>query len=104
MKEGNTADVRFSGPFENGVEGTNYVATILLYNGTTYSYLEPKEMATCLFTLAASTGIQSVSGASFGEAKIYNVNGTRIQATDLNSLPHGTYIVKTKDKSFKFSK
>lgn len=104
VKEGNTADVRFSGPFENGVEGTNYVATILLYDGTTYSYLEPKEMATCLFTLAASTGIQSVSGASFGEAKIYNVNGTRIQATDLNSLPHGTYIVKTKDKSFKFSK
>ena len=104
MKEGNTADVRFSGPFENGVEGTNYVATILLYDGTTYSYLEPKEMATCQFTLAASTGIQSISGTSFNEAKIYNVNGTRVQATDLNSLPHGTYIVKTKDKSFKFSK
>lgn len=109
VKEGETADVRFTGPFENGVDGTVYTATILLYDGTNYSILAPREMSTCQFTLGTETGIRDLTGtaldaASLSAATIYNINGTRVQGTDLSSLPHGTYIVKANGKSFKFSK
>ncbi len=106
VKEGEVADVRFTGPFENGVDGTVYTATILLYDGTNYSILAPREMSTCQFTLGTETGINGVSFGKDGRnaATLYNVNGTRIQAADLSTLPHGTYIVKSNGKSFKFSK
>ncbi len=109
VKEGDTADVRFTGPFENGVDGTVYTATILLYDGSAYSILAPRSMSTCQFTLGSSTGIGNTAfdnseAASLSNATVYNINGTRIQATDLNSLPHGTYIVKSNGRSFKFSK
>ncbi len=106
VKEGKVADVRFTGPFENGVDGTVYTATILLYDGTNYSILAPREMSTCQFTLGTETGINGVSFGKDGRnaATLYNVNGTRIQAADLSTLPHGTYIVKSNGKSFKFSK
>lgn len=104
VSEGDVADVHFSGPFENGIDGTVYTATILLYDGINYSTLNPREMSTCQFTLGTSTGISSVSGADFSAAEIYTLGGMRIKATDLNSLPHGTYVVKTAGKSIKFAK
>lgn len=105
VKEGETADVRFTGPFENGVDGTLYTATLLLYDGTTYSILAPREMSTCQFTLGTETGIHSLTGnTTSNAATIYHLNGTRVQATDLESLPHGTYIVKANGRSFKFTK
>lgn len=106
VKEGEVADVRFTGSFENGVDGTVYTATILLYDGTNYSILAPREMSTCQFTLGTETGINGVSFGKDGRnaATLYNVNGTRIQAADLSTLPHGTYIVKSNGKTFKFTK
>ncbi|HBN46386.1 MAG TPA: hypothetical protein DD401_01725 [Prevotella sp.] len=106
VKEGDIADVRFTGPFENGVDGTVYTATILLYDGTNYAILAPREMSTCQFTLGTETGVDAIVPGSntLSEAAIYNINGTRIQATDLHALPHGTYIVKANGKTFKFSK
>lgn len=106
VREGDVADVRFTGPFENGVDGTVYTATILLYDGTNYSILAPREMSTCQFTLGTETAISRIApdGQGSSAATLYHVNGTRIQATDLNALPHGTYIVKSNGKTFKFSK
>ncbi len=109
VKEGNTADVRFTGPFENGVDGTVYTATILLYDGTSYSILAPREMSTCQFTLGSGTGIAGTTSgngetASLSNAAVYSINGVRLPATDLNALPHGTYIVKSNGRSFKFTK
>ena len=104
VKEGETTDVRFSGPFENGVEGTTYTATILLYDGTNYSILAPREMSTCQFTLGTATGIQSISEASIHNAEIYTIDGKRVQNTDINSLPKGTYVIKADGRSYKFAK
>ncbi len=105
VKEGETADVRFTGPFENGVDGTLYTATILLYDGTAYSVLAPREMSTCQFTLGTETGIHGLTGnTTSGAATIYRLDGTRVQATSLEALPHGTYIVKANGRSFKFNK
>lgn len=88
------------------MDGTVYTATILLYDGTNYSILAPREMSTCQFTLGTETGINGVSLDKDGRnaATLYHINGTRIQAADLSTLPHGTYIVKSNGKTFKFTK
>lgn len=105
VKEGETVPVKFSGLFENGVDGTTYVATILLYDGANYAYLNPIEMATCTFILGSDpTGIDKPTVSGVVPISIYDINGRRISHTDLNSLPKGIYIVKANGKSYKFQK
>lgn len=96
LKSGETADVTFSGAFENGVPGTTYVAALLLYNGSTYSYIKPMESSTCVFRLAPeTTGIDSaVAGDTGVKVKIYDMNGCLRPETDTETLPKGMYIVK----------
>ena len=96
LKSGETADVTFSGTFENGVPGTTYVAALLLYNGSTYSYIKPMESSTCVFRLAPeTTGIDSaVAGDTGVKVKIYDMNGCLRPETDTETLPKGMYIVK----------
>ncbi len=105
VKEGQTADVHFSGPFENGVDGTTYVATLLLYDGTSYATLEPRSLSTCTFTLGQATGIDGISDIATDaprEAAVYGINGMR--AADLQRLPKGLYILRSGGKSYKFTK
>lgn len=105
VKEGQTTDVHFSGPFENGVDGTTYVATILLYDGTSYATLEPRSLSTCTFTLGQATGIDDITDMTpthQRDAAVYGINGVR--ATDIQHLPKGLYILRSGGKSYKFTK
>ena len=105
VKEGETVPVKFSGLFENGVDGTTYVATILLYDGANYAYLNPVEMATCTFVLGdKTTGIDKPIVGGIVPISIYDINGRRISHTDIKSLPEGIYIIKANGKSYKFKK
>lgn len=105
VKEGETVPVNFSGLFENGVDGTTYIATILLYDGANYTYLNPRELSTCQFVLGSkTTGIDKLTAGSIVPISIYDINGRRISHTDLNSLPKGIYIVKANGKSYKIQK
>lgn len=104
VKAGETTDVHFSGPFENGVDGTKYMATILLYDGTNYLYPSHREKSTCLFTLGETTGIENVISTTNMPVVIYDINGRCVSQKDINSLPKGIYILKVNGKSYKFSK
>ena len=105
VKEGETVPVNFSGLFENGVDGTTYIATILLYDGVNYAYLNPRELSTCKFVLGSkTTGIDKLTAGRIVPISIYDINGRRISHTDLNSLPKGIYIVKANGKSYKIKK
>ena len=105
VKEGDTVPVNFSGLFENGVDGTTYIATILLYDGNNYAYLNPRELSTCTFVLGdKATGIDKPTVSGIVPISIYDINGRRISHTDLKSLPEGIYIVKTNGKSYKIKK
>lgn len=104
VKAGETTDVHFSGPFENGEEGTKYMATIILYDGTNYSYPNPREKATCSFVLGEATGINGISNNVDTSVAIYDINGQRVPASSIQSLPKGIYILKQNGKSYKISK
>lgn len=104
VKAGETTDVHFSGPFENGVDGTKYMATILLYDGNSYSYPNHREKSTCSFVLGETTGIDNIVSTSNEPVTIYDINGRCVSHKDINSLPKGIYILKTNGKSYKFCK
>lgn len=106
VKAGETTDVHFKGPFENGIDGNTYMATILIYDGANYSVLAPRDKATCLFTLGKqATSIDAIlSDGGSQTAVIYDINGVRIPNADMSTLPRGIYIVKTVSKTFKFTK
>lgn len=106
LKSGETADVTFSGAFENGVAGTRYLAALLLYNGTTYSYIDPIQYSTCFFTLAPeTTGIDNVNADEMGKkVMIYDLNGRLRPETSTDLLPKGMYIVKQGDNTRKIVK
>lgn len=100
--EGDTVSVTFTGPFENGVPGTNYMAYLVKYDGTYYTFLTPKAKASCLFRLDASTGITAIKQENTTEEmEIYYLNGQKLNVDNINSLPHGIYIIKKEGKSFK---
>lgn len=104
-KEGETADVSFSGRFENGVPSQTYSALLLLNDGTQYLALTPKEMSVCQFTLDKTSGIGSATTSTKAEPiRIYGLNGQLLPQTDINALPHGIYIVKQGGKARKVVK
>lgn len=104
LNEGETIDVKFGGPFENGVPGNTYVALLLLYDGTTYSYLTPNEESLCVFRLAGTSSIGAVEAANGEPVVIYDINGRRLPATDTKALGKGIYIVKRGNKAVKVVK
>lgn len=106
LKSGDTADVTFSGAFENGVPGTVYLAALLAYNGTSYGYLNPIENSTCYFMLAPeTTGIDNaVTDEMDGKVKIYDMNGRLRPETSTEMLPKGMYIVKQGERTRKIVK
>ena len=94
LKQGETADVRFTGTFENGVPGTVYTACLMAYNGSTLSFIEPMEMSVCQFRLAGTSGIDGIGTSSDEPALIYDISGKRLPYTNIDTLPKGLYIIK----------
>lgn len=74
-----SADVAFAGHFENLRSGTTYKAVLI--NLTQNTYINPREQASCLFTLgAATTGIRALDADSKqdGDSPVYNLAGQRV--------------------------
>jgi hypothetical protein len=102
---GDTAKVTFTGPFENGVYGTTYMAYLVKYDGASYTYFNPKDEASCKFRLMTSTGIDLNEYKDDDKnVQIYDINGRVLKYNNVNDLPHGIYIIKEKGKSVKFVK
>lgn len=104
LKQGETADVRFTGTFENGVPGTVYTACLMAYNGSTLSFIEPMEMSVCQFRLAGTSGIDGIETSSDEPALIYDISGKRLPYTNIDTLPKGLYIIKQGGKTVKMAK
>mgnify|MGYP003608428587 FL=1 len=101
---GDTVDVKFNGPFENGVPGTLYMARLVKYNGTTYSYLNPKDKSSCIFRLTSTTGILNNQSEDKTYNEIYDINGERVVGKDMTNLAHGVYILRNCGKTIKIIK
>ena len=102
--EGDTVDVKFSGPFENGVPGTLYMADLVKYDGTYYSNLTPKDKASCIFRLISTTGIVNNQYNDEQYNEIYNINGEKIADKNITNLTHGIYILRNCGKTIKVIK
>lgn len=96
LKEGETADITFSGVFENGEPETIYLAALLVYNGVSYGYIDPIENSTCYFKLAPEvSGINNiVMDGEKQPMRIYDLSGRLRPETNTEMLPKGMYIVK----------
>lgn len=102
---GDTVKVDFNGPFENGVPGTKYVAKLVKYDGTTYSFISSKDKGSCLFTLTSSTGINDITTTDGStDMTIYDIRGCKVNGRSLNELPHGLYIIKQGKSEKKYIK
>lgn len=101
---GDTVDVKFNGPFENGVPGTLYMARLVKYDGTTYSYLNPKDKSSCIFRLTSTTGIVNNQSEDKTYNEIYDINGERVVGKDMTNLAHGVYILRNCGKTIKIIK
>lgn len=102
--EGETIDVSFSGAFENGVPGKNYVACLMLYDGTYLSFLTPQEKAVCPFKIAGTTAIDAVTAVDGEPATVYDINGRRLASGLAGAANKGVYIVKRGNKTVKVVK
>lgn len=104
LNEGETAEVHFSGPFENGIPGKTYVACLMLYDGTYYSFMTPREKSVCVFKLGGTTGIGGVTKADETPAKVYDINGLQLSVDGTGTLGKGVYIIKKGNKTVKVVK
>ena len=100
IEEGQTADISFSGPFENGVPGTKYQACLILGDGAQYYFLNgSREASSCAFRLDNASGISQVETNANGKARLYNIDGT-----PANPSGHGLFILKQGGKTYKIAK
>ena len=94
---GETPDVTFTCPFENGVVGQTYKA--VLVNLSQLTYITPKDLASCTFTLSAPTadGITDTMVSPVHRGLVYSLDG-RIVGHDctLHGLAPGLYIINGK--------
>ena len=104
LNEGETAEVHFSGPFENGIPGKTYVACLMLYDGTYYSFMTPREKSVCVFRLGSTTGIDGVEKADGASAEVYDINGIRLPVNGTGTLGKGVYILKQGNRTVKVVK
>lgn len=104
LNEGETAEVHFSGPFENGIPGKTYVACLMLYDGTYYSFMTPREKSVCVFRLGSTTGIDGVEKADGASAEVYDINGIRLPVNGIGTLGKGVYILKQGNRTVKVVK
>lgn len=104
LNEGETVDVEFGGPFENGIPGNTYVALLMLYDGTTYSFLTPNEMSLCRFRLAGTSSIGGVETTDDMPSVVYDINGRRLSGTATNAFGKGIYIIRKGNKTVKVVK
>ena len=76
---------------ENGVNGMRYKATLVDLDANTY--ITPRNLASCIFTLTADeTGISSATANMAGNGNaIYDLSGRRIEQRAEN-LRKGLYI------------
>lgn len=91
IDEGETKTYTFSGKMENGVNGMRYKATLVDLDANTY--ITPRNLASCIFTLTADeTGISSATAnMKENDNAIYDLSGRRIQQR-AESLRKGLYI------------
>lgn len=101
---GDTVDVKLSGPFENGVPGTQYMAVLVKNEGINYNYLSPKSKSSCIFRLISTTGITNNQTQNNEYNEIYNLNGEKLADKDITKLKHGIYILRTCGKTIKVIK
>lgn len=102
--EGETVSVTLGGPFENGVPGNIYTACLLLYDGSSYSFMAPIEKSVCQFRLGGSSSVGGIETDSGGPAAVYDINGRMLPVTDTGSLGKGIYILKKGRKTVKIVK
>lgn len=102
--EGETVEFKFDGPFENGVPGKEYVALLILSDGTNMQFLTPNELSLCIFRISPTSSISGVETATDAPATIYDINGRRLPATSTTALGKGLYIVKQGNKTVKVVK
>ena len=89
VEEGQQADVELHATFENGVPGTTYKAVLI--NLSAYSYVQPRDLASCLFTLApATTGITPAITDAADPSAVYTLDGRAVSTQ--YRLPKGIYL------------
>lgn len=95
---GETPTVHFTGTFENGQPGQTYKAVLLNLTASTYIY--PRDLASCLFTLTQTTGIDTVEWGKTDAGDVYSLDGRRVSTNgDLSGLRPGLYIVGGKKRA-----
>lgn len=99
---GNTITIDFSGIDFSALAGKNLstykVATIMvfgIYNELGQSYPGGANPYQTTITWDNETGVVSIEAVN-GENEVYNLNGVKVQASDVNSLPAGIYIINGK--------
>lgn len=96
LNDDESIELTFSGPFENGVPGTTYKATLV--NGETMTYVEPTELSKCMFTLTEASNLEPSIISDNEAVSIYNFQGL-MMGSDTNQLPKGIYIIVTEGHS-----
>lgn len=92
---GEQPEVHFTGTFENGQPGETYKAVLLNLTESTYIY--PRDMASCLFTLTSATAIDTVKWEKTTDQTIYSLDGRVVRSDGkLSLLPPGLYIMNGK--------
>lgn len=92
---GDKPQVNFTGTFENGKAGQTYKAVLL--NLTASSYITPRDLASCLFTLAAPSAISNAAIDSPNHGTVYTVDGRVVNRHgSLRGLAPGLYILNGK--------
>lgn len=94
---GEQPTVHFTGTFENGQPGQTYKAVLLNLTASTYIY--PRDLASCLFTLTSTTGIDAVKSDKNDAQPVYSLDGRCVSRTgSLQGLKPGLYIVGGKKR------
>lgn len=92
---GEKPQVDFTGTFENGQEGQTYKAVLLNLSSSAYIY--PRDLASCLFTLAVPSAISNVADKTPNRGTVYTVDGRVVNRNgSLSSLAPGLYILNGK--------
>lgn len=99
---GETPDVTFTCPFENGVAGRTYKAQLV--NLTQLTAIQPVDMASCTFTLSGGTsnGINDLRQSAQTSGVVFSIDG-RIVSHDgkIDALAPGLYILNGKKFTIK---
>lgn len=103
FEEGTTADVSFTGRFENATPGTRYQACLILNDGS-YSYFlsNSREQSTCYFSIAGTSSVDNAAADAVQKCEVYDLNGRRMPSG--KTLDRGLYIMKKDGKTYKIAK